>query len=417
MSLNLFIISTGSELTSGKSIDSNSSWIATQLLGLGYQVKKISVLPDDPNLIESEIQFLASFSGKNLIIITGGLGATADDYTLAVVCKITGKEAVTHDKARERLEFISTSRGRAYQEIFPISLRQTTVPATSHVLENEIGIAPGFFIELNPNSKLVAFPGVPREMKAMFQNEFIPLFKKTYLPKELYSRSRSIWGLGEVIFQNDFIRPNEEFIKENEIEWGVTANTGFVLTTFRSANEDALKSLVSKLDKKYSVQIANNVQESIHDMLLSSRLTVSTAESCTGGLIGKLFTDRSGCSIYYHGTIVAYQNEIKTKFLGVKEETIRKFGSVSEEACIEMAVGVQEKLNTHYSISVTGIAGPTGETEDKKVGLVFIGIKSHKRSPKVFKYQLSFNREVFREYVSNTAMFHFYQTLKEDIET
>jgi len=414
MSLNIFILSTGTELTTGKSIDTNSTWIANEFQGLGYSIKKISVLPDDPELIEAELKFLSNFSGRNLIIMTGGLGATADDYTLSIVCKITGKDTITHDKAREKLEFISSQRGRAYQEIFPISLRQTTIPATSIPLENEFGLAPGFFIQINSNTKLVALPGVPREMKNIFTNEFVPIFKNTYQPKELFFKSRCIWGVGEVIFQNDFINPNQEFINSNEIEWGVAAKSGYIKASFRSSKQDSLNSIVSKLDSKYFNQIGNNVLEDIHDMLLSSRLSVSSAESCTGGLIAKIFTDRPGCSNYYHGTIVAYQNDIKRKYLGVKEETLKKFGAVSEETAIEMAIGVQEKFNTHYSISVTGIAGPSGETDDKKIGLVYIGIKSHKKAPKIFKYQLSFNRETFRDYVAYTSLFHFYQILKED---
>lgn len=415
MRLKVYILSTGTELTNGKSVDTNSSWIANELSNLGYSPNRISVLPDKPDLIKSEITRIMQENGEKLIIMTGGLGATADDHTLSVICDLSKKDTITYEKAYERLLYISEQRGKVYQDILPVSVRQTKVPIGSIVLENEVGLAPGFSMYLNEDTQIAVFPGVPREMKPMFQREFLPFFKKTYETKENTFFSRCIWGVGEGIFQETFIKNNPDYFLRSEVEWGVSAKSGFIQVSFRSDDEKRLHDVKELLIKTFgNVMSSVNIFQDVHDLMIDSRSTVSTAESCTGGLIGKLLTDMSGSSAYYMGSVVAYHNRIKMQHLGVSSSTLDQYGAVSEETAREMAIGIQSRFDTNYAISVTGIAGPSGGSKDKKVGLVFIGIKSNKTEPIVLKYNLNHNREQFREYVANTAIFHLYKQLEKD---
>jgi nicotinamide-nucleotide amidase len=414
MRLKIYIISTGTELTLGKSVDTNSAWIANELSELGFYPNRLIVLPDKPDLIKAEIQRIMGEPGEKLILMTGGLGATADDHTLNVICEITKKDTVTHEKAYEKLLYISEQRGKAYQDLLPVSVRQTKVPVQSLVLDNEVGLAPGFCLTLNDETQLAAFPGVPREMKPMFQNEFLKFFRKNYETKEHTLFSRWVWGVGEGIFQETFIKNNPELFQKTDIEWGVTAKAGYIQASFRSEDTYKLKKVKELLYKTFENSVTENVFQEVHDLLIDHQATVSTAESCTGGLVGKLFTDIPGSSSYYMGSVVAYHNRIKMNQLGVPANILHQYGAVSEETAKAMVSGIQEKFDTNYAISVTGIAGPSGGTKEKKVGLVYIGVKSNFGEPEIYRYDLNFNRDLFREYVANTAVFLLYNRLRKD---
>jgi nicotinamide-nucleotide amidase len=411
--LNIHIFSTGSEITAGKSVDTNSTWIANELTGLGFTISKFVILPDKPELIEEEIRFVMNKEGQNLIIMTGGLGATQDDYTLEIACKISNSKPVVLQKAYDKLEYIAEQRGKSFQDVFLMSKRQTTYPEKAIPLENEVGLAVGFYLQLNETTKLVAMPGVPKEMTRMFTDHFLPMLKKDYNKENLRILSRCIWGLSEAIFQETFIKSNKDLI-ENKIEWGVTAKSGYIKVSFKSEDLLDLKTIIDKIDRNYSNFIGNDVFLDIHQMLTASKRTVATVESCTGGLIGKLITDLPGSSLYYYGSIVSYDNSIKSNIVKVKKETLEEYGAVSKETAIEMAENVQKLFNTNYAISVTGIAGPGGATKDKKVGLVYIGIKGNHDPVQIYKYDLPLGREIFREYVSNIALFHLYKKLIAD---
>jgi nicotinamide-nucleotide amidase len=416
MNLRIIILSTGSELTTGKQTDTNSGWIANEISNLGHSVHKIIVVPDKPDLIKSEIKRIMDEKSESLIIITGGLGPTQDDHTLSIICELAGKDMVTFQKAYEKLMYISEHKDKQFQEILPVSLRQTKIPATSIPLENEAGLAPGFFIQLNSRVQLAALPGVPREMKVMFLNYFIPLFKRNYETREHTMFTKTLWGINESIFQERFIKNNKEILDKYNIEWGVTAKPGHIKVSFNSSNETGLDRIRQEIFQMYGEIISDDLYRDVHDLLISTKSTISTAESCTGGLIAKLITDMPGSSSYYYGSIVAYHNIIKNKFLGVKKETLDKFGAVSEEAASEMAIGIQTNFNTNYSISVTGIAGPSGGTAEKKVGLVYIGIKCNKEAPVIHRFDLNLGRDLFREYVANMSLFLLLKKLRKEAD-
>jgi nicotinamide-nucleotide amidase len=411
--LSIHIFSTGSEITSGKSVDTNSTYLANELSGLGYTITKFVTLPDKPELIEEEILHIMNRSGKNLILMTGGLGATEDDYTLEVGCRISKKKPIVNPAAESKLKLIAEQRGKDFQDILPISKRQTTYPEGSILLRNDVGLAVGFLLDLNDKTRLAAMPGVPSEMKNMFTQYLKPILISENETEGLLSESRWIWGQSESMFQEKFIKSHAEKIND-KIEWGVTAKPAHIKVTFKSSDEKALKEIIFLLESDYKNEIANDIFSDIHKILISTKKTLSTAESCTGGLCGKIITDRSGSSEYYYGSIVSYHNSIKENVLGVKKQILETVGAVSEESATEMAIGVQSLLKTDYSISITGIAGPTGATKDKKLGLLFIGIKGKEDQPNIYKYQIPFNRELFREYAANIALFHLYQKLVED---
>lgn len=414
MSPYIVILSTGSELTAGRSLDTNSGWIANQLFELGWKVKKFITLPDDPNLILKELQSLKDLAKELPVlgIMTGGLGPTEDDYTLETVLKLTGKTSYSIEKAKLRLTKIYEARGKEYKDILPNVFRQTFVPEGCKTLDNSVGIAVGFIESLGEDSYLVCMPGVPSEMTEMFKRRLVPELKKLYPRENLNQRTKWLWNIGESLFQNDFIEPNrDEFFKD--AEWGVTANRGYIKCIFQSTNESLLETIVHRLETQYPKIISEDVFQYVHEQLSKMGLTISVAESCTGGLLGKKLTEPSGSSAYFLGGCLTYSNEMKTSLLGVPKETIESFGAVSVEVATAMVKGLCERTGSAYGISITGIAGPLGGTEAKPVGTVCIGLREPSGEISVHQYIFPGNRESIRENASNTAFFLLYQSLKK----
>ncbi|EOQ87990.1 competence/damage-inducible protein CinA [Leptospira yanagawae serovar Saopaulo str. Sao Paulo = ATCC 700523] len=409
----IVILSTGSELTAGRSVDTNSGWIANQLFELGWKVKKFITLPDDPILILSELQTLQSLAKEKpvLVIMTGGLGPTEDDYTLQTVLQLTGKKSYSVEKAKLRLTKIYESRGKEYKDILPSVFRQTHVPEGCKTLDNSVGIAVGFVESLGEHSYLVCMPGVPSEMTEMFKRRLVPELKKLYPRENLVQKTKWLWNMGESLFQNDFIEPNrDQFFKE--AEWGVTANRGYIKCIFQSTNEPLLETIIQHLEAQYPKIISDDVFQYVHEQLLKEGLTISVAESCTGGLLGKKLTEQPGSSAYFLGGFLTYANEFKTNLLEVPMDTIETYGAVSDEVAKAMVEGLYQKTRTDFGVSITGIAGPDGGSDNKPVGTVCFGLKEPNGKISVHRYVFPGNREAIRENASNTALFLVYQSLK-----
>ncbi len=409
------IISTGSELTSGKSIDTNSSWIAGELFEIGIQTEKFIVLPDSFEILKKTISNEFQMKKNQLVIITGGLGATEDDYTLGVISSILNQKTARFEPAFQRLQSLYEKRGKDYLSLIPNVERQTRYPEDAIPLENNVGIAVGFIVKFGENSYLAAMPGVPLEMKSMFQNKFIPALEKIYPKKKLHQEWRWIWGIGESYFQNKFIEVNRNLF-EDGVVWGVTAKAGYVKVFFQSDKKEKVEFLIQKLESEFEKITTTDIFSEIHKTLSDSKKTLGTAESCTGGLIAKKITDLPGASAYFLGSIVSYHNDIKLNSLFVKKETLEKFGAVSSETAGEMTVGLEKAISCDYSMSVTGIAGPDGATPSKKTGLCYIGVKQKGKDPIVEEFSFPFTRELFRECASNMALFCLYkQFLKRSL--
>lgn len=411
----VIVVSTGSELTAGRSQDTNASWIANELFGFGYTVGKFIVLPDDPTTIRKELEEASSGASPErpiLIVMTGGLGPTEDDYTLEVVCDLTGSVPVRNDKAFDRLQALYRLRGKGFEEALSTALRQVSVPSKSAVLNNSVGIAPGFWSELKPGAYLACMPGVPKEMTAMFREELLPRIREHFQSGEVHSDFVFIWGMSESLFQQEFIEALPHF-REGKVVWGVAAKRGYIRVTYQSSDEKLVAELIRLTWEKYSGLCTGDLFEELPKLLLEKKLTVGTAESCTGGLVAKLFTDRAGSSEYFLGSVVSYANSVKAEILGVSSESLEKYGAVSEQVAREMADGAARILNTDVAISITGIAGPGGGTPTKKVGTVFIGTYIKGQETQVKELYLPFKRELFRDAVSATSLYILYNRLRK----
>ncbi|EKR63837.1 competence/damage-inducible protein CinA [Leptospira weilii str. 2006001853] len=410
----IIVISTGSELTAGRSQDTNSSWIANELFGMGFTVSKFVVLPDDPVVILEELQTLTELATRKtsiLLAMTGGLGPTEDDHTLEVVCRLKGVATEESPIARQRIETFYKLRGRNFQEAMQTAIRQVSVPEGSIVLNNTVGIAPGFILSLAESVHLCCMPGVPGEMTEMFREEFAPWILRTYSSREIYSGFRFIWWMSESQFQKEFIS-KENTIADGKVIWGVAAKRGYIRASFQSDNRMLVDELLRKLDTFYGAKSTSDVFEELPRMLIEKKITIGTAESCTGGLIAKIFTDVPGASAYFYGGVISYDNSVKTGMLGVKRNTLDEFGAVSGETAKEMAEGALDALGVDYSISVTGIAGPGGGTPQKKVGLVYFGIGQKNGETEIYEHYFPFPRNSFREFAAHTGIYLLYNRLK-----
>ncbi|WP_078127423.1 nicotinamide-nucleotide amidohydrolase family protein [Leptospira alexanderi] len=413
----IIVISTGSELTAGRSQDTNSSWIANELFGMGFTVSKFVVLPDDPVVILEELRTLTELATREtsiLLVMTGGLGPTGDDYTLEVVCRLKGVATQESPVARQRIETFYKLRGRNFQEAMQTAIRQVSVPEGSIILNNTVGIAPGFILSLAENAHLGCMPGVPGEMTEMFREEFAPWILKTFSAQELYSGFRFIWWMSESQFQKEFIS-KENTIADGKVIWGVAAKRGYIRVSFQSADRTLVEDLLQKLDTVYGLKSTPDVFEELPKLLVERKIKVGTAESCTGGLIAKTLTDVPGSSEYFYGGVVSYDNGVKSGLLGVKRGTLDEFGAVSAETAKEMAEGALDALGVDYSISVTGIAGPGGGTPQKKVGLVYIGIGQKNGETEIHEHYFPFPRNSFREFAAHTGIYLLYNRLKRSV--
>ncbi len=409
------IISTGSELTAGRSIDTNSSWIANQLFELGWKVRNFLVLPDDPKIILHELNLLKSSASESqdepvLVIMTGGLGATEDDYTLQCALALSGKKVETNEKARIKLQRFYESRGKSYAEILPVVLRQVDTPEGSLTLDNTVGLAVGFVESLSENSYLVCMPGVPGEMKEMFTRRLIPFLKRTYQKQNLFQETRWVWYIGESLFQSEFMGNQKDLI-EAGLEWGVTAQKGFIKAIFQSSKIELVEEAAKRLETFYGNKCTRDVFQNVHETLLKSGLRLSVAESCTGGLLGKKITDLAGSSGYFDGGVIVYSNLQKQNLISVDPEIIKTYGAVSENTCKAMLDGLEKQINSDFFLSITGIAGPDGGSSEKPVGTVWIGRKKKNSEPEAFLFQFPGNREAIRDNAANTALYLLNQLL------
>ncbi|MCZ8239124.1 MAG: nicotinamide-nucleotide amidohydrolase family protein [Leptospiraceae bacterium] len=411
------IISTGSEITGGKSQDTNSMWMANELAGLGIKVRNFLALPDDPEIIYDEIISLKdkSIQRKDEIawfILTGGLGPTEDDYTVDVVLKILNKPSEIVEKARLKLESIYRARGRDLGDLLPAVLRQTRIPADSIPLDNKVGIAPGFISELAPNINLCCMPGVPPEMREMFTKRLLPKIRDSISPTKMYRAEKFIWNQGESLYQEKFVK-NHPILQTGRVEWGVTAKRGYVKVTYLSPEESDLAKILSDLDKSFPDSCSDDIFSLMPKILIERNQKIAVAESCTGGWVGKLFTDLPGSSQYFISSLVTYDNIAKENILFVNSETLLKKGAVSPEVAIQMTNGLEKHFDVDYSLSITGIAGPDGGTDEKPVGLVYIATKKKGQAARVLEYRFPGNREIVREASAHNAMFQLFKEITQ----
>ena len=368
------ILCIGTEILIGDIVNTNATYISKRLSENGFDVLYHSVCGDNKVRLEETVKH--AFSRADLVVTTGGLGPTYDDITMELCAKALGLSLHKDENVEKQLYSYFEKMGRKMTEN---NLKQAYVPDTSTVLMNDFGTAPGVAVEKD-GKVLIMLPGPPREMKPMFENQVIPYLSK-FSDHVLFSSNVNIIGMGESSVEEKLY---DLMTASNNPTLAPYVNDGEVRVriTGRGRNPDEAKDIVSKTVKRvkeilgsvvYDVD-SQSVAHSLVKLLSMKKKTISTAESCTGGLVSASITEVPGSSEVFGFGVCTYANEAKMKILGVMEETLIKYGAVSEQTAMEMAEGVRVLSGSDISLSLTGIAGPGGGTDEKPVGLVYLGV-------------------------------------------
>lgn len=401
------IISIGDEILIGQIVNTNAAFLGDRLFSIGIPVAKTVVISDEEAELLSE--FEDSFKNYDVTIITGGLGPTHDDITKPVLLKFFKDEFVRDEKVLAHVRNIFSSRNVNMPKV---NEDQALVPKNSKVIWNANGTAPGIWIEKDKKI-FIALPGVPYEMKSMIENEILPELKKRFSSgsgKVYLQRTLLTTGLGESSL-NEMIGNVKEIIGESKLAFLPSATGVRLRINTEGKNEKEAAEKMNIIEDKLRSKINNliygsdkeELEKVIGDILTERKQTLSIAESCTGGMISSKIVNIPGSSNYYEGGVCVYSNIEKIKILNIKEETLKKYGAVSKETAMEMAEGIRSLMGTDFSLSTTGIAGPAGGTDQKPVGLVWIGFSGKDKT-----YALSFNfgnnREINIQRASHRAL-------------
>lgn len=397
------ILAVGTELLMGQIANTNAQYISSKLPNVGIGVYYHSVVGDNPDRLQESLKL--ALERCDVVITTGGLGPTQDDLTKETIAGLFGKKLVLNE---ESLISIKNYFNRVGRQMTPNNEKQAYMPEGCIILKNNNGTAPGCIIE-DGSKVVVMLPGPPSEMKPMFDEFVMPYFQKksTFLIESKFLR---VFGIGESAMETliiDLIDGQTNptiatYAKEGEVTLRVSAKV--------KAGEDAeqiLKPVVDEIKKRTGDCLYSDTDQTLDavvaNLLLEKNITIATAESCTGGLVAETLTNFPGISKVFLGGAVTYANEAKQEILGVKAQTLEKYGAVSRETATEMAEGIRKRLNTDIGISITGIAGPDGGTVEKPVGLVYVGLSSEKGTI-TKELRLSGNRKRIRTVTSLHAL-------------
>ncbi len=398
------IIAVGSELLTPTKTDTNSLWLTEKLNEIGIEVRLKTVVGDDRARLEETIR--EALRRSDIVISTGGLGPTEDDITREVSAKAVGRELVYHEELVEDLRERFRRWGR---EMPKTNKRQAYVIEGARILPNLNGSAVGMAVEIGEKF-LVVLPGPPRELKPMFEAHVLPTLKKSAGEIVVRRRILRVAGMGESAVDEAIAPIYKSFetvetsilFNRSEIEIHLAAKA-----KTETEAETILEELAGKIVQQLGVAVfaldGELMEEIVGKLLTENNKTLSIAESCTGGLIGERLTDVSGASRYFIEGAVVYSNQAKTRTLSVAPEIIERFGAVSAECAEAMARGMREKAETDFGISVTGIAGPDGGSDEKPVGTVFIGYADGAKT-KSIKITLPGDRYLIRWRASSAAL-------------
>ncbi len=391
--MKIAVISTGSELLKGATVNTNLAFLGQALTAAGFTLERGAIVPDSGKSMTEALASLAPVS--DIIITTGGLGPTSDDITRQVVCEFFGLKLKEDPQLRKKLEeyWQSLKRGFAPEALF----LQAQVPENAVVLENRNGTAPGLWLNTQKDGSakiIILLPGPPSELEPMFMAEVMPKLEAIAVER-IFTERFMVAGAAELTIQQQV----EAVIGNLPVEPAYCASAEGVRVFLAGTDRPLLKTKVAELKKIFGNAVLANDSLSLAEeasfQLRSRKLTLSTAESCTGGMIAAAITDLAGSSDIFKGSVVAYSNEVKEKMLGVPAEILIKHGAVSEECVAVMVDNVCARFATDAGIAVSGIAGPGGGTPDKPVGLVFIGVRVKGRA-EVRKFNFRGSRETVR---------------------
>ncbi len=397
------IVAVGTELLLGNIVNTNAQYLSQKLAELGIDVYYQLTVGDNLQRLSETIK--SSLERSDLVITSGGLGPTVDDITKEGVSEALDLKLLPDEASIRKIEDMFKAMGRPMTEN---NIKQGYIPEGAVILENDNGTAPGVLIEKNGKT-VIMLPGPPKELYPMFENKVLP-YLRTKVNSTIRSRMLRVIGVGESaaedmlkeIFSTQTNPTIAPYAKDGEVHLRITAKTG-------SAEEAEL--LIIEMEEKVKAILGENIygydEESLEEVVLKllqeNKMTLSLAESCTGGLIASRLTDVPGASESLMSGVVSYSNDAKIRLLGVKEETIRNYGAVSSQTAEEMAAGAKRIGGTDIGVSITGIAGPGGGSAEKPIGLCYIGIAIDD-TVKSYKTMFNGNRQRIKWNSSSKAL-------------
>ena len=392
------ILCTGEELLLGDIVNTNAAFLSAELTGLGINVYHHSVVGDDASRLADCVS--EGLSRSDIVVISGGLGPTKDDLTKETVGALFGREMRLHSESLEAIRAYFAKTGRVMSKN---NEKQAMMPEGAIVFPNHYGTAPALALENERGQSVIMLPGPPSELVPLFFEQVVPYLKRKS-EAAIVSKNIHFFGIGEsalaemldgLLIDTPALSA-ATYCKEGEVRIRITARADSEAEAEGACEAYAQKIMQTDAGKfVYGVDVGT-IENAVVKALHESGLTLSAAESCTGGLISKRVTDISGCSDVFFGGCVTYTNDVKQRLIGVSEKTLEQYGAVSEQTAREMARGVRLATGSDIGVSATGIAGPTGGTTETPVGTVFIGI-STRNGEEVRKLSLSPMRS--REYI------------------
>ena len=410
--MNAYLINIGDELLIGQVVNTNASWMASELEKNNIHVARIVTIADDFNDITKTLS--DALVHAEVVIMTGGLGPTKDDITKTALCDYFDMQLVMHEPSLANVTDFFTKRGL---QISAINQMQGLVPDGCEPLLNKVGTAPGMWFERD-GKIVVSLPGVPFEMQWLMSEYVLPKLQQRLGTEAILHKTVLTCGIGE------------SFLADTIEAWELALPTNFRLAYLPEAGkvrlrlsahgddklllqqqmDEQLAKLIPLIDTYIYGYDDETFASVIGKLLIERGATLATAESCTGGQLGHRITEVAGASAYYLGGVVAYSNDIKEQLLGVHTDTLTQYGAVSAQTAEAMAIGCRRLFQTDYAIATTGISGPTGGTEEKPLGTVWIAIASEKEVVSK-KYVFRTTRAQHQERTVNQALFDFWYYL------
>ncbi len=392
--MNISLINIGDELLIGQVVNTNASTMSQRLTSAGMEVQRVVIIPDNGDTIRQTL--IDELHRSDAVLVTGGLGPTKDDITKSTIADLFHSTLVESPVA---LATIRSIFERRHYELTPLNRQQALVPDCCTVIDNQVGTAPCMWFEgetinralhlpADTRKVLVSMPGVPYEMEWLMEHDVVARLRHYFHTSHIISKNIVVQGIGES-FLSDLVEPWELSLPAH-LRLAYLPQAGMVKLrlTARGENADTLRhDIQNAVDGLYALAgkyIVGEDCESIPEVVASifrrRRLTLATAESCTGGFVASRLTALAGCSEYYMGGVVSYSNDVKENTLGVNHDTLLTHGAVSEETARQMAEGVRTRLHADFGTATTGIAGPGGGTPDKPVGTVWIAVAGPQRT-------------------------------------
>lgn len=369
------VICIGDELLIGQTVNTNASWIGAEFVKQGVKVAFCTVIKDVKSDIINAIDL--ALSRVDVVIITGGLGPTKDDITKHTLTEYFNTELEINQDVLDRVTEYFVKRGR---DMLEVNIQQAAMPKGCTILRNDRGTASGMWFDVE-DKVVISLPGVPHEMKHILTERGFPLLEKKFGSKALFQRTLQLQGIGESYIA-DRMSDLEDQMLTNDISFAYLPSAGAVRLRLsgqlNKRDQELISGYIEEIYKRFPAYVFGEEEDTLSQVvgriLVEKKMTLGTVESCTGGAISSEIVKVSGSSQYFQGGIVSYANEIKTDFVGVNKVDLERDGAVSETVVKQMALNGKKQLGVDYCISTSGIAGPGGGSDEKPVGLVWIGI-------------------------------------------